>query len=73
VRRFKSEVGLPPHTYQIALRLQLARRLIERGTRPADAAAEAGFTDQSHLHRHFRRMGMTPGAYAAAIERGRGR
>jgi AraC-like DNA-binding protein len=71
VRRFKAAIGLPPHTYQIALRLQLARRLIEHGERPAHAAVQAGFTDQSHLHRHFRKGGMTPGAYAAAIERGR--
>lgn len=71
VRRFKAAVGLPPHTYQIALRLQLARRLIERGVPPAHAAVQAGFTDQSHLHRHFRKSGMTPGAYAAAVERGR--
>jgi AraC-like DNA-binding protein len=39
----------------------LARRLLERGEHPADVAAIAGFTDQSHLHRHFtRRLGMTP-------------
>ena len=71
VRRFKDEVGLPPHTYQIALRVQLARRLIEAGSRPVDAAVRAGFTDQSHLHRHFRRIGMTPATYAQAVARGR--
>jgi AraC-like DNA-binding protein len=70
VRRFRAEVGLPPHTYQIALRVQRARRLIEAGIRPAEAAAQAGFTDQSHLHRHFRRSGMTPATYARSIERG---
>jgi AraC-like DNA-binding protein len=70
VRRFKADVGLPPHIYRIALRVQFARRLIEGGTRPAQAAAHAGFTDQSHLHRHFRRSGMTPATYARSFERG---
>jgi AraC-like DNA-binding protein len=71
VRRFKAEIGLPPHTYQIALRVQLAKRLIETGARPVDAAVRAGFTDQSHLIRHFRRIGMTPAVYAKAVARGR--
>jgi AraC-like DNA-binding protein len=71
VRRFKAEIGLPPHTYQTALRVQLAKRLIEAGARPVDAAVRAGFTDQSHLNRHFRRIGMTPAVYAKAVARGR--
>lgn len=71
VRRFKAEIGLPPHTYQTALRVQLAKRLIEAGARPVDAALRAGFTDQSHLNRHFRRIGMTPAVYAKAVARGR--
>jgi AraC-like DNA-binding protein len=67
VRRFKAEVGQPPHSYHIALRVQRARRLIERGAMPVDAALAAGFTDQSHLTRHFRRLGMTPAAYARSV------
>ncbi len=31
---------------------------------PAAAAAEAGFADQAHLTRHFKRIvGVPPGAY----------
>ena len=31
---------------------------------PAQAAAEAGFADQAHLTRHFKRIvGVPPGAY----------
>ena len=42
-------------------RLDLARRLIAAGQPLADAAAGAGFTDQSHLtHRHVQTYGMTP-------------
>jgi len=66
-RQFKDAMGVPPHTYQVALRVRLARRLLERGVRARDVAALAGFADQSHLNRHFRpRLGMTPGQYARA-------
>jgi AraC-like DNA-binding protein len=65
VRRFNAAVGVPPHAYQVALRVNLARRLLERGERATDVAGLAGFVDQSHLNRHFRRrLGMTPAKYA---------
>jgi AraC-like DNA-binding protein len=65
VRQFTAAVGVPPHAYQIALRVDLARRLLERGEPPAKVATEVGFFDQSHLHRHFRRrLGITPAQYA---------
>ncbi len=70
VRRFKARTGIPPHSYQVALRVNLARRLLERGERATDVAALAGFVDQSHLTRHFRqRLGMTPARYANATSR----
>jgi AraC-like DNA-binding protein len=70
VRRFKAAVGVPPHKYQIALRVNLARRLLEQGESATDVAALAGFTDQSHLSRHFRqRLGLTPARYARAVAR----
>lgn len=65
VRRFRAEVGMPPHAYQLALRLDRARVLVESGVPLADVASRCGFTDQSHLTRHFRRAtGVAPGAYA---------
>jgi AraC-like DNA-binding protein len=65
VRRFNAAIGVPPHAYQVALRVNLARRLLERGERATDVAGLAGFTDQSHLNRHFRRrLGITPARYA---------
>lgn len=64
VKLFRERAGLPPHAFQIAHRLRRARRLLETGHTPAEAAAWTGFTDQSHLHRHFRRaLGFTPGQY----------
>lgn len=67
VRDFARATGLTPHAYLIQRRTELARRLIAAGTPLAEAAAEAGFADQSHMTRNFtRRYGYTPGAYLAA-------
>ncbi len=63
-RLFRAGTGLPPHRYQLALRIKHARRLLESGTGVLDVAAATGFADQSHFHRHFRRsLGLTPKQY----------
>ncbi len=67
LRGFAAATGLTPHAYLVQRRIDLARRLIGRGTRLADAAAASGFADQSHMTRLFvRAYGLAPGAYAAA-------
>ena len=67
MRAFRAETGLPPHAYLNQVRVRLARRLLDSGVPPADAAATAGFADQAHLTRHFKRMlGVPPGAYQRA-------
>ncbi|WP_323132348.1 helix-turn-helix transcriptional regulator [Kineococcus indalonis] len=66
VRCFGREFGMPPHAYLTARRVDLARELLLAGRRPAEAAVLAGFHDQSHLTRHFRRvLGVTPGRFTA--------
>lgn len=68
-RVFSRMVGLPPHAYQIQLRVERARGLLAAGMSPAEAAASSGFADQSHLNRHFRRLtGVTPGAYGKIVQ-----
>ncbi|WP_188860430.1 AraC family transcriptional regulator [Marinobacterium nitratireducens] len=70
-RLFQRDVGLPPHAYLVQRRLIQARRLLRAGLAPADAALTAGFSDQSHLNRHFKRaLGITPGQYRNGILRG---
>jgi AraC-like DNA-binding protein len=70
VRLFRAATGMPPHRYQLAQRVRLARRLIERGVPVAEVAAATGFADQSHLHRHFRRtLDLTPREYARRFHR----
>jgi AraC-like DNA-binding protein len=64
LRAFRAAYGLPPHAYLTNLRVQRAREMLDAGLRPAEVAARAGFTDQPHLTRHFKRIvGVPPGAY----------
>ncbi|GAA3612943.1 AraC family transcriptional regulator [Nonomuraea rosea] len=68
LRSFRRAYGLPPHAYVVQLRVRRARELLERGVPAAEAAVTAGFCDQSHLSRHFRRIvGATPGAYQRGV------
>jgi len=68
VEAFRQRFGTTPHAFQVAQRVNRSRRLLEAGVPAAEAAVRAGFYDQSHLHRHFRRrLGLTPAAYAAAF------
>ncbi|MFD7665396.1 AraC family ligand binding domain-containing protein [Streptomyces sp. NPDC059788] len=64
LRAFKNAYGMPPHAWLTDARVRRARRLLEGGTAPAEAAVAVGFTDQPHLNRHFTRIvGVPPGAY----------
>ena len=65
-RRFATEVGCPPHAYQNRVRVRRACELLRAGAGVGETARRAGFSDASHLSRHFKRqMGTTPGQYAA--------
>jgi AraC-like DNA-binding protein len=55
VRLFDAAIGMPPHRFLLAQRIDAARALLERGAPIGRAALWCGFADQSHLHRHFRR------------------
>ncbi|MFP5076401.1 AraC family transcriptional regulator [Rhizobium sp. YIM 134829] len=60
-RQFRRLTGTSPHRYQVMRRLDLARQRLRQGSPLAQAAAEAGFADQAHFTRHFRKaFGMTP-------------
>jgi AraC-like DNA-binding protein len=67
LRAFKRRYGLPPHAYQLCLRISRARHMLLAGAAPADVAAQCGFVDQSHFSRHFKRIvGVTPMQYVQA-------
>lgn len=68
LRGFQRTYGLPPHAYQLQVRLRLVKRLLQRGETLAQTALTAGFADQSHLGRHFKRaFGVTPQQYRIGI------
>lgn len=69
LRSFARATGLTPHAYVLQRRIHRARQLIGHGTPLAEAAAQSGFADQSHMTRLFARsFGVTPGVYAKAFK-----
>jgi AraC-like DNA-binding protein len=65
-RQFRRAYGTSPDRYRTMRRLELARAAIEHGQALVDAAAYAGFADQSHMTRQFKRAyGLTPARWAA--------
>ncbi|MFL5540916.1 MAG: helix-turn-helix domain-containing protein [Longimicrobiaceae bacterium] len=67
-REFRLRLRCTPGEYLRRLRVDAACRLLTETDRPlSEIALAAGFYDQSHLNRHFRRLlGTTPAAYRAA-------
>ena len=63
-RIFKKATGVTPHQYLLQVRVNSARSLLTAGAGNrslAEVAAAVGFSDQSHLTRHFKRLlGVTP-------------
>lgn len=66
-RAFRQAFGRSMGEYRREVRLAAARSRLDSGWSIADAAADAGFADQSHLTRTFRaELGITPGTYRRA-------
>lgn len=64
VRAFRRAVGMTPHAWQLDLRIQRARGLLDQGMSLVDVALQLGFADQSHFQRVFKqRVAATPGDY----------
>lgn len=63
-RRFRAETGSSPMARLARLRIELVQALLISGASMADAAISAGFCDQFHCSRVFRRVtGMPPSAF----------
>lgn len=67
-RQFRRVTGLAPHRYLLQVRVALVKTLLCESERDLVLiAADAGFADQSHMNRVFRRLtGTTPGAFRNA-------
>ncbi|MFM0258024.1 AraC family transcriptional regulator [Paraburkholderia sediminicola] len=64
IRAFKQRYGMTPHAYLVNRRIQYSRAQLRRGRVIADVALDAGFADQAHLQRIFKRLvAATPGQY----------
>jgi len=61
-RAFQQSLGIPPHRYLLRRRLEHVELMLRDTQLPLSHIALAvGFSDQSHLNRHFRRLtGMSP-------------
>lgn len=64
LRAFTKSKGITPYNYLLNIRISEARKRLEEGCSPAEAALQTGFSDQSHFTNCFHRfIGLTPGGY----------
>ena len=63
-RSFRKTFGMPPHAYQIQVRILRAKRLLRTERSIEQVALATGFTSQSHFGSHFKRLVcVTPRQY----------
>jgi AraC family transcriptional regulator len=67
---FRRTLGVAPHKWLIEQRVALSKEKLRDGRSSlSDVATECGFSDQSHLARHFQRIvGVSPGAWRRALK-----
>jgi AraC-like DNA-binding protein len=71
LRMFREATGFPPHAWLVLERVCHARHLLAAGRNPAEVAGAAGFADQAHLTRWFKRVtGVTPAAFRNSVQDG---
>ncbi len=64
LRAFTKSKGVTPYRYLQAVRIGKAKKLLEQGCTPLDAAMQTGFSDQSHFTNFFNMfIGLSPAAY----------
>lgn len=72
-RVFRRAVGLPPHAYQVQVRLRQAQQELHLGRPLVEVALASGFSDQSAFSNQFKRhLGVTPGQYVRGARLGGG-
>ncbi|WP_244975893.1 helix-turn-helix domain-containing protein [Nocardia huaxiensis] len=65
--RFRTHLGVSPKRASELVRFDHAAHLLAAGRPPAEVAAEAGYADQSHLHRRIKSIvDLTPNGVAKA-------
>ena len=64
LRSFTKQKGISPYRYLETIRIDRAKKLLEKGLLPIEAALQTGFADQSHFSNFFKKfIGLTPKQY----------
>ena len=64
LRAFTKSKGVTPYSYLQNIRIGEAKKLLEQGLPPVEAALQTGFSDQSHFTNYFNRyIGLAPVVY----------
>lgn len=64
LRAFTRSKGVTPYRYLENIRISKAKKLLEEGALPVEAALQTGFSDQSHFTNYFDQfIGISPGVY----------
>ena len=72
LRNFTKQRGITPYQYLETIRVSEAKKLLEKGIDPLDAALQTGFADQSHFTKFFKKLiGLTPKQYGDIFKENR--
>jgi AraC-like DNA-binding protein len=70
VSAFRKRYGLPPHAFQLAVRIEKAKSMLADGMTGTEIAHALGFADHAHLIRQFKRShGVSPRSFANMVHR----
>lgn len=65
IRLFRKHYGLTPHAWLLDRRIRFGQEQLKQGRPLAEVAQNAGFSDQAHFQRVFKRhVATTPGHYS---------
>lgn len=68
IRKFNRKYNTTPHSWQIMLRVNEAKRMLENGCSISETSLEVGFYDQSHFSRVFKETyGVTPKQFVKSV------
>lgn len=70
IKRFKQNIGMTPHKFQLQNKVRKAQRMIENGKHLTEIALHLGFYDQSHFIKCFKSVvGITPTEYKQSFKK----
>lgn len=68
-KRFVSEVGMPPQSYQLFCKMERAKTLLKEGSTVRQAGIEVGMNDPYHFSKTFKNIvGMSPSSYSKTAQ-----